>query len=119
MDSLRLFTAARYSSLPGHAFPGAGDSYPGKDDVAAYLADYATHFDLDVHHHTAVQQLRLSDDGFVLRTSRGTVHAHRVIAATGPFHDQLSRPWPPCWPPTSNSCTPPTTAHRHSCGDRG
>src|SRR4051795_11077310 len=40
-DSLKLFTPVRYSSLPGLPFPGDPDSYPTRDDVAAYLADYA------------------------------------------------------------------------------
>ena len=33
-DSLRLFTPAQYSSLPGMAFPSPRDTYPAKDDVA-------------------------------------------------------------------------------------
>ena len=36
-DSLTLFTAARYSGLPGLPFPGDPDSYPTKDAVAQYL----------------------------------------------------------------------------------
>ena len=40
-DSLRLFTSARYDGLPGEDFPGGPDSYPSKDQVAAYLTDYA------------------------------------------------------------------------------
>ena|SRR5690242_13782462 len=36
-DSLRLFTSVRYDSLPGRVFPGDADSYPGRDDVVAYL----------------------------------------------------------------------------------
>jgi len=37
-DSLKLFTPARYDALPGLAFPGDPDRYPGRDEVAAYLA---------------------------------------------------------------------------------
>src|SRR4051812_30538991 len=40
-DSLRLFTPARYSSLPGRPFPGDPDRYPGRDEVVEYLTDYA------------------------------------------------------------------------------
>ena len=47
-DSLKLFTPARYSGLPGLPFPGDPDSYPGRDDVAAYLTEYARHFALPV-----------------------------------------------------------------------
>ncbi|MGH7357459.1 MAG: FAD-dependent oxidoreductase, partial [Candidatus Rokuibacteriota bacterium] len=47
-DSLRVYTPARYSGLPGRPFPGRGFSYPAKDDVADYLEAYAAHFDLPV-----------------------------------------------------------------------
>src|SRR3954465_14711691 len=42
--SLKLFTSARYDSLPGLAFPGDPDRYPTRDEVADYLRDYAAHF---------------------------------------------------------------------------
>src|SRR4051794_37167759 len=47
-ESLTLFTPVRYSSLPGRRFPGDPDSYPRRDDVVAYLTEYARHFDLPV-----------------------------------------------------------------------
>ena len=47
-DSLKLFTSVRYSSLPGLPFPGEPDSYPGRDDVASYLIEYARRFSLPV-----------------------------------------------------------------------
>ena len=42
-DSLKLFTPVRYDSLPGLAFPGDPDFYPGRDDVVDYLTRYAEH----------------------------------------------------------------------------
>src|SRR4051794_30622670 len=56
-DSLRLFTPSQYDSLPGLAFPGVPDSYPGKDDVADYLRTYAAHFELPVRLNTSVTAL--------------------------------------------------------------
>src|SRR4249919_483775 len=47
-DSLRLFTPARYTGLPGWAFPAPAWSFPTKDDVAGYLEAYAARFDLPV-----------------------------------------------------------------------
>src|SRR3954447_18182389 len=47
-DSLPLFTSGRYDNLPGLPFPAAADSYPGKDDVANYLAAYAAEYELPV-----------------------------------------------------------------------
>jgi len=40
-DSLRLFTPTQHDALPGMAFPGPPDTYPGKDAVAGYLKAYA------------------------------------------------------------------------------
>src|SRR3954464_7114029 len=39
-DSLQLFTPAEYDGLPGMPFPAGAGTYPGKEDVAAYLQDY-------------------------------------------------------------------------------
>src|SRR3954454_13503939 len=47
-DSLRLFSPAQYDGLPGMAFPAPGDTYPTKDQVADYLASYATRLELPV-----------------------------------------------------------------------
>ena len=57
-DSLRLFTPVRYDSLPGRAFPGDPDSYPGRDDVVAYLTDYAREFELPVELSSRVRAVR-------------------------------------------------------------
>ncbi|WP_240157176.1 flavin-containing monooxygenase [Pseudonocardia broussonetiae] len=86
-DSLRLFTPARHTALPGLPFPGPPDAYPGKDDVASYLRRYAAQFELPVRSGTRVERLIRdpAGPGFVLTTNRGTVRAGRVVAATGPF----------------------------------
>src|SRR3954468_1361996 len=47
-DSLRLFTSRRYHSLPCPTSPGAPNSYPSREDVIAYLTDYAQRFELPV-----------------------------------------------------------------------
>lgn len=83
--SLRLFTPARYAALPGLPFPAAPDSYPGKDQVADYLATYAATFSLPVRTGTSVTALTRSVDGFALATSGGPVRARQVVVATGPF----------------------------------
>src|SRR3954466_3549102 len=47
-DSLRPFTPVRYDSQPSRAFPVEANKYPGRDDVVAYLTEYAEQFDLPV-----------------------------------------------------------------------
>ncbi|HEX5088017.1 MAG TPA: NAD(P)/FAD-dependent oxidoreductase [Nocardioides sp.] len=88
-DSLRLFTPAEYDALPGMPFPAAAGTYPGKDQVADYLAAYATRFDLSVALGTRVEHVEEvagEPDGlFRVDTSRGTLLARQVVVATGPF----------------------------------
>ena len=85
-DSLRLFTPAAYSSLPGLCFPAPPYHLPDKDQTADYLAQYAERFDLPVRASSRVTSLTRSDDFFVLRTNARTFEARNVIVATGPFH---------------------------------
>jgi putative flavoprotein involved in K+ transport len=40
-DSMRLFTPAHFTHLPGLAFPAPRRHLPSKDEVAAYLQSYA------------------------------------------------------------------------------
>jgi putative flavoprotein involved in K+ transport len=84
-DSLRLFTPARYSGLPGMAFPGDPDRYPGKDEVADYLEVYAAHFDLPVRAGQRVRAVRPGPGGWTAETVDGQYEAPQVVVATGPF----------------------------------
>ena len=84
-DSLTLFTAARYSGLPGLPFPGDPDSYPTKDAAAQYLRDYATTFGLPIRHHTRVTRVSRDGAGFAVHTDGAIFRAAQVVVATGPF----------------------------------
>jgi putative flavoprotein involved in K+ transport len=86
-DSLRLFTPAKFSSLPGMQFPPGGFSFPSKDEVAAYLQAYAREFNPPVHFGTAVESLTRGDGGFVLATRERSYSATCVIVATGAYQD--------------------------------
>jgi putative flavoprotein involved in K+ transport len=84
-DSLRLFTPAQYSGLPGMAFPEPKDTYPSKDDVVSYLHNYASRLDLPVRLSTKVTSLSGSDGGYRMATANGELIARQVVVATGPF----------------------------------
>jgi putative flavoprotein involved in K+ transport len=84
-DSLKLFTSARYDSLPGLPFPGDPDAYPGRDEVVDYLTSYAERFDLPVQLDSEVLAVRPGDDGFVVELRDRTFAAEQVVVATGPF----------------------------------
>jgi putative flavoprotein involved in K+ transport len=84
-DSLKLFTPVRYDGLPGLTFPGAPDSYPGRDDVVAYLTDYAQRFDLPVEFNSRVRSVRPREGGFLVELADRAYAADQVVVATGPF----------------------------------
>jgi putative flavoprotein involved in K+ transport len=84
-DSLRLFTPARYDALPGLAFPGDPDRYPGRDDVVAYLTDYARRFDLPVELDSPVRAIRKSGESYLVELEDRAYEAQQVVVASGPF----------------------------------
>ena len=84
-DSLRLFTPAAYSGLPGMPFPAPSSHLADKDEVADYLERYATRFDLPVMLGTTVRRLRHDGTHHVLETDDVTLEAGTVIVATGAF----------------------------------
>jgi putative flavoprotein involved in K+ transport len=84
-DSLKLFTSARYDALPGVPFPGDPDRYPTKDEVAAYLTDYAHRFKLPLQLGSPVRALRASEGRYLVELDDRSIKAAQVVVATGPF----------------------------------
>src|SRR5215475_1092913 len=79
-DSLRLFTPARYASLPGLPLQN-GDSFLGKDAVADYLESYAKHLNLPVSTGMKVQRLSKKNGKFLVETDRQQYEADQVVVA--------------------------------------
>jgi putative flavoprotein involved in K+ transport len=88
-DSLTLFTPRRYDSLPGLAFAGDPGGYPGRDEVIAYLEQYAAAFELPVELGSAVESVDADDARFVVGTEDRQIEADQVVIATGPFQVPL------------------------------
>ena len=84
-DSLRLFTPARYSGLPGMPFPAPPAHPPDKDEVADYLERYAARFDLPIRLGTRVDSLGWDGERYVAHADGGRFEADNVVVATGPF----------------------------------
>ena len=85
-DSLRLFSPAAYSAMPGLPFPGAPDRYPGRDEVADYLERYAAWLGVEIQTGTRVQMIRQDGREFVVVTGSGrALRASGIVAASGSF----------------------------------
>jgi putative flavoprotein involved in K+ transport len=109
-DSLTLFTPRRYNSLPGLPLSGDSDGYPGRDEVIAYLEQYAERFQLPIELNSPARGLAAEDGRFVLEVDGKTIEADQVVVATGPFQT-------PYVPKVAHSLAP-EVFHTHSTGYR-
>ena len=85
-DSLRLYSPARYDSLPGRRFPAPSSHWPTAREMGDYLEAYANSFELPVRGGTRVDRVEPRDGGFVVTTADGArIASRQVVVATGPF----------------------------------
>jgi putative flavoprotein involved in K+ transport len=83
-DSLRIFTPAKFSGLPGMRIPAPRWSFPTKDEMGDYLERYASEFGMDVRTGVRVDRVTKEGDAFVVTTSDGhRFEADNVVVATG------------------------------------
>jgi putative flavoprotein involved in K+ transport len=93
-DSFCLVTPNRQCQLPG--FPYQGDDPDGfmlRDEVVAYLQDYARSFAPPLHEGVDATRLSLDGQVFSIQTSRGTFTADQVILAAGPYQEPAVPAW--------------------------
>lgn len=104
-ESLRLFSPAEHSSLPGWPMPRAQrarygsapemPAYPSREDTIGYLKRYEERYDLPVKRPVRVEAIRREGAEYVLETSSGNVwRASAVVSATG----TASAPHVPSYP---------------------
>jgi putative flavoprotein involved in K+ transport len=85
-DSLKLYSPAKYDSLPGKRFPAASSHWPTGREMADYLETYARWFELPVRSGTRVDRVEPVEGGFVVSTEAGErIAARQVVVASGPF----------------------------------
>lgn len=92
--SMRLFSPAAYSSLPGWQMPPSGEDYPAAGHVVDYLTRYERRYDLPVERPVLVEQVTRRPYGFRVITDRGPVESRAVVMATGTW----TRPFVPAVP---------------------
>lgn len=87
-DSLKLFSPARFSSMPGMKFPGDPNHYPARDEVIRYLQSYQKEFQLPIRTNQRVESVKKDEHGFTIQTTSGdTFQARTIINANGSFHN--------------------------------
>lgn len=82
-DSLRLFSPARFSSLPGWLMPGGTDAYPTRDETIGYLAEYEARYEFPVERPVHVRGVTREEGHLRIDTDRGAWTADAVVSATG------------------------------------
>lgn len=82
-ESLRLFSPARWSSLPGFVMPGGADYYPGRREVLAYMSEYEQRYRLPVERPVVVSAVCDGGDWLAVESDRGRWRGRAVISATG------------------------------------
>lgn len=97
-DSLRLFSPAEHSSLPGWVMPRQTEEYPTKDHVIRYLRDYESRYKLPVERPVEVRDVTRSNHLFALQTSRGQYTCKALVSATGTW----KKPFVPEYPGLEN-----------------
>lgn len=87
-DSLRLFTPARFDSLPGMRFPAAAWHYPSGREMGDYLESYTATVGLPVESGVRVDVIEPADGtdgGYLVTADDRIIRADHVIVASGPF----------------------------------
>ena len=86
-DSLRLYSPARWDSLPGFRFPASAFHWPTGREFGDYLEAYADRFALPVRSGTLVERVDPAPDGdgFLISAAGHRIAARQVVVATGPF----------------------------------
>lgn len=93
-DSLRLFSPAQWSSLPGWPMPASPDGYPDRDAVIDYLARYEARYALNVERPVEVEAVNRDGAGFSIATGAGTRRARFVVSATGTWRHPFRPNYP-------------------------
>jgi putative flavoprotein involved in K+ transport len=93
-DSLRLFSPAQWSSIPGWMFPGKPDRYPTRDEVISYLTQYEERYKFPILRPVKVSAVRMDGDAFLIETSQGVFTSRAVVSATGSWQNPFIPEYP-------------------------
>ena len=86
-DSLRLFTPAAFSRLPGMKHDAPRWSFVTKDEMADYLEAYAGRFGIPVRTGHRVDRVSKENGRFVVTSGDRRYEADNVVIASGAYHE--------------------------------
>jgi len=93
-DRLHLHTDRGHSALPWLDFPKGTPRYPSRDQVIAYLDQYAEHFGIVPHLGQLVERVQLRAGQWITTSGTSVYRSKHVIVATG-YNAVPHRPdWP-------------------------
>ena len=93
-DRLHLHTDKRNSQLPFAPMPKDYPRYPSRDQVVAYLEDYANHFELDVLFDQHVTSAKRIDGQWQVQAGNTFYTAPNLVVACGYSRHPLRPEWP-------------------------
>lgn len=94
-DSLTVLTPNWAVTLPGHPYASDDpDGFMGKDEVTAFLEDYASTFNAPLRTGVTVKAVRVAGSArFQVDSDHTEIEAANVVAATGPFQQPSLPAW--------------------------
>lgn len=97
--SLRLFSPANWSSLPGWPMPASSSgTYPSRDEVLDYFSRYEARYQFPVMRPVTVHAVARKDGYLHTATTEGVWRSRAVVSATGNW----SNPYIPAYPGIDN-----------------
>ncbi|SIR95701.1 ArsO family NAD(P)H-dependent flavin-containing monooxygenase [Pseudomonas sp. A214] len=93
-NSLRLFSPATWSSIPGWMMPPTQDGYPSRDHVIDYLKQYEQRYQLPIVRPVRVTSVERTETGLRVKAHDRHWDAKVVVSATGTW----STPFIPHYP---------------------
>lgn len=93
-DSLRLFSPATWSSIPGWMMPPVQDGYPSREHVIDYLTQYEARYQFPIERPVRVTSIERVEGALRVHSGAGHWDAKAVVSATGTW----SNPNIPAYP---------------------
>lgn len=99
-NSLRLFSPATWSSIPGWMMPPVQDGYPSREHVIDYLSRYEARYQFPIERPVRVTSVERLGGALRVHSQRGYWDAKAVVSATGTW----SNPNIPAYPGAKLFC---------------